>query len=246
MFEEPKKTIPAITAGLMALASSTASADQVEYDSDQYPFEYGDNNWNYADHCSSAAGDDQLTTQSTDTPVDATQAATMNFCYDDAKNMGTALFPQFWYPDSTNHKMEVEYFSSPTDTSIRITDLQTSQQGSGSPEIDPIAEAALSYLINVASTYSGLPLPDPFDLINDEDSVTNGTNTTQHKVREFNDDPMVQGINWLTHVNTPTKTGWYMMDVHTSGDAGFRVDTAPISTEESHEFFHAADFNIYR
>lgn len=117
MLKNTKKAIPAITAGIAALASGTASADQVEYDSDDHQFYY-DDDWNYVDHCSSAAGDDELTTQSTDTPVDATQAATMSLSYDDAKNKGTWYSPQFWYPATENHELEVEYFSSPTDTSI--------------------------------------------------------------------------------------------------------------------------------
>ncbi|WP_157231434.1 hypothetical protein [Halostagnicola larsenii] len=239
------KKATASVAGAIALASGTASADQVEYGSDEHQFEYNDE-WNYVDHYSAAYGDDRITSSSTNEPVAATQSITMSLSYDDSKNMGSIIFPQIWIPGTKNHEIEVEEFSNPG-TSIRITDLQESQQGnSGSGEIDPVAEAALSYLVSVVSSASNLPLPDPFALQNDSKSVEREVDSTTYVHLKFNDSPPVQGINWLTHVNTPVVTGWYRMNARTSTDAGFRIDGSPVSTDDSNTNYHYPNFQVYR
>lgn len=232
----------------MASGESEAGTEDdniVEYDDGYYEFEYGDDEWGYVEQFSSSGGEEKSYSANEDDSTDARQTLGMGVSYDDSRNRGTWWSPQIWEPSSDDHELEVEVFSYPSDSGIRITDPITLQQGE-SEGLSNVAEATLSYLWDLATAKVGLPVPDPFDFMEDEVSIEEKVRTGSNIVYAFNDDPDVQGIDWLARTDTPTKEGWYMLDGYCELEAGFRIDGSPHAGEETNRQWHACDFEVYR
>lgn len=245
------KAIGALTAAAAA-AAGNAQADVEEIDDLVTHYEYdtdgdGTEEWNYVDHWSVSTSEDQKYSANKDDSVDANQTVGLSLAYSDFRNRGTWYSPQYWYPSTDNHLVDAEVGSSPDGAGgIRITDPQTQQQGESDTELSPAAEAAVGYLVSVASAAVKLPLPNPLDFMPDEASLETIEENTQRVEYKFNDDPPVQGIDWLAYTISDVEVGTYRLHSGTRVDAGFRVDTAPHSTEESMGHLLANDFTVYR
>lgn len=247
MLERKKKKLVGVALAAAAFASGSAQADNVNYGDliQHYEYDWDGEDWNYVDQYSAGAGEDQVYSANTDDSALAHQSTSMGLSYDDPRNSGTAISPLIWEPSTDNHNIEIEVSSYPSGSGIRLTDPKPLQQGE-TDNISNSAEAALGYLIDLASAAVSLPLPDPFDFMEDEASIEEVANTSSRVEYNYNDSPPVQGIDWLSYTDSPTYEGWYRISSRSRVDAGFRVDGAPHSTEDSIGHLIGCDFQVYR
>lgn len=245
-----KIKITALAASVIGLASGSATADQVEYSNvnTQYDCDWDDDGWDewmYVEQYSNATGDDEVTSSDTGEPIDADQAGTMALSYDDGRTKNGNAY----LPDSRGHELLVEVVSTPDGTGLRISDPFTIQQGEAET-LDPAAELAIDKLWSFATSVITLPLPDPFDLIGNDNSVEEITRTSGRVHYQFNGHPDYQGIDWLSHVHTPSYTGWYRLNFKGKADPGFTISGATTTTWSKEEDgiwnLTSADFQVYR
>ncbi len=169
------------------------------------------------------------------------QASTFGWSYDDTRWSGR----QPYTPNPRNHKITVRAFNTPS--SVRFTDpwgYDNSQSQGGLPDE---LQYALDVLWNFAISHVGLPLPSPWGLIRlDEGSRLEITRDSDLKGGTFryNAEPSLQGADWLWYIDSPVNTGWYLIDVHALGEAGFNY--YPFIHVDDIDIWLFADFEVYR
>ena len=175
-----------------------------------------------------------------DDTVLTNEASTFGWSYDNPRYY-------WWYaylPASQNHEIKVrnwynDYF--PTPSRPRIMSALGWDNAQASSIEDPLLYA-LDTLWNYALSFLHLPFPSPWGLLyqTQPDVTVIYDNDFRGATFRYNNDPDLQGANWLWYITSPVNPGYYYMEEYARGEAGYSFITPWGST-----FVKEADVDIY-
>ena len=186
------------------------------------------NDWLYAQAWADIVGERRCSSVDEWSTVETHQASTFAWTYSESRRTwwGMAISS----PASREHKINVQnWFNSyyPTPSIPTLMYLRGYDNSVATQPPSPELLYALDTLWNFIMDMLHLPLPSPKGLIwRDTPAITVSYDSDWRGGHiHFNNDPSLQGADWLWYINKPVNTGYYYFEEYVTGEAGIYTST---------------------